>query len=725
MFRHVIRCLGMFLLLMPLLNESRESLAVEGKWTPEQLLAHDRDWLTELGLEMPAEELWDPEKGGLLQAIVQIGGCSAGFVSAQGLAITNHHCIFGILQEHSTPENDLIANGFLASGRETELPATGVRATVPVSFRDVTVEIEKAAEAAGADDLARFQAIDRRIKELVGSCEEKGFRRCQVAVDDDGVRYRLVESLEYPDTRLVYAPPLGVGEYGGEVDNWSWPRHTGDFALIRVYADGENSPSRDRATNRPFQPARVLEMATDGVSPGSFVMVTGYPGRTYRALVAEEMAERYELFFPRRSALYQSWLAIMHEESQKSEAARIALADRTKGLANREKNSRGQVAGISRGRLLDKKRQLEQDVLSWAKDQPEHRGAIEAHRALEELAAEHRAHWDRDFLLDHAPNGPALLRATLELTRYALEREKPDLERQSDYQERNRDRLLAAQKREQKRIYLGAEQRLLTDLLERLVDLPETQRLKSLDRFLSAGEPRDLSQRVADLLASTQVADLDTRLTMFEESAAQLRERQDPFLDLAFDLNAEILAMEEAQDRRQGAFSRLRPVWRRALATYLDRPLDPDANGTLRVSLAHVQGYEPRDAVWMKPQTTLGGVVQKHTGESPFATPASVLEKAPEAGASRWASPALKDIPVGFLATGDTTGGNSGSPVLDGKGRLVGVNFDRVWENVANDFGYNPEIARNVSVDLRYLLWMLEEVAGASALLEELGIKAP
>src|SRR5262245_52621654 len=216
--------------------------AVEGKWTPEQILELDPKWLREQGLEIPPERLWSRDGAGLLDAAVRIDGCSAGFISPQGLLITNHHCAFGILQQHSTPERDLITRGFLARTAAEELPGAGTHAAIPHRTTDVTAEVE-AAVPAGADDLARFRAIERKQKELVAACEKAAHRRCEVAAFDGGLRYVLVENLELPDVRLVYAPPRAVGEYGGEIDNWSWPRHTGDFALLRVYAGPDGEPA--------------------------------------------------------------------------------------------------------------------------------------------------------------------------------------------------------------------------------------------------------------------------------------------------------------------------------------------------------------------------------------------------------------------------------------------------------------------------------------------------
>jgi hypothetical protein len=702
------------------------AFAVEGKWTPEQVLEHDPKWLRELGLELPPQALWTQDGAGLLEAAVKIEGCSAGFISARGLLITNHHCAFSILQQHSTPERDLITHGFLARTPAEELSGAGIHATLPYRMTDVTARIEGAVPA-GADDLARFRAIERDQKEMVAACERAEHHRCQVAAFDGGLRYVLVDSLEFPDVRLVYAPPRAVGEYGGETDNWSWPRHTGDFALLRVYAGPGNAPAPAGAANLPYQPRHFFPVSRRGAEPDGFVMVAGYPLLTFRSFTEAEMRERAELFYPHRAELYHAWLDQMEAAAQRGEAARIALADRMKNLANQEKNARGQVDGLRRGHILERKAAAEREILAWAAQRPEQREAVAAHDELARRIAERRRTWDHDFLLAQMRFGAKPLDLALTLARWSAEKAKPDLEREPDYQERNRQRLGERLEREQKRMDAPAEAALLTDVLARFAALPADSRVPAVESFLGGARGREaIRPKVDALLARTRVTDGAERRRMFDESEEQLRARQDPLLDLAFALDGELRALKDQDDRFQGAVSRLRPRWQRAVIAHAGRPVAPDANGTLRVSFAHVEGYSPRDGVWMRPQTTVAGVVEKNTGEEPFAAPPSLLAAAPTAPASRWADPRLKDVPVDFLADADTTGGNSGSPVLDGRGELVGVNFDRVWENVANDFGYDPEVARNVSVDVRYLLWMLTALDGEAArpLLEEMGVAA-
>ena len=669
--------------------------AAEGKWTPQQVLELDPQWLKTEGLQLPPERLWDPQRGtGLLAAAISTGGCSGGWVSSEGLFVTNHHCLFGVLQEHATPENDIITNGFLARTRDAELRSRTVRITIPRRFTDVTAQVLGAVPK-NATDAARHKAIEAKSNDIVAACEKQPGARCRVAAHDGGVQYVLQEMTELADVRLVYAPPRAVGEFGGEIDNWMWPRHTGDFAIGRAYVDG-----------KPFRPEFFFPLAANGAQPGEFVMVLGYPGTTYRALTAAEMEERHA-WFGARANVYRDWIRILEEATKGSSEGEIAVADLVKTLANRQKNGEGQLAGFRRGQILEKQRAADRTVLEWSRKN-NRAGAVAAFEELAAMAAEQKKTAERDFLLDHirmtqsslAPVGPKALVFAVAIARSALERQQPDAERDPVFMERMLGRVRDRLEREQKSFHAPADKALLADFVRRARALPEGQHIAALDRLGSLDE----------LYAGTKLFDLGERLKMFAETPDQLRARKDPLVDLGFALNAEIDTLVERKNRWDGAISRLRPEWRRAVVAHAGRPVAPDANGTLRVSFAHVKGYMPRDGVFHVPQTTLRGVVEKHTNAEPFDVPDEVLA----------AAPGDLDLVVNFLADADTTGGNSGSPVVNGRGELVGVNFDRVWENVANDFGYNPDVARNVSADVRYLLWMLRDVAKATELLQEL-----
>ena len=676
----------------------------EGKWTPMQVLELNPAELRKQGLELPVSRLWDPQRGtGLLSGAVNIGGCSAGFVSASGLIATNHHCLFGMLQEHSRPERALITHGFLAKTRGEELPSKTARVTVPRRFTDVTREVESAVPA-GADDLARFRAIEDKQKQLVAACEKRPHARCRVAAFDGGVQYVLIETMELSDVRLVYAPPRAIGEFGGETDNWMWPRHTGDFAIARAYVGPDGQPAPYSKTNVPYQPEFYFPIAKQGVKPGDFVMVLGYPGSTLRALTAAEMKGRRDDFFGRREQIYGEWIRLLEETTKNDNAGTIAVAATLKSLLNRYKNAQGQLAGLKRGRIIEKVQAHEDAVARWARQRAQWREAAAAKEALGRLGAGAQATAARDFLFAEIANGAQALRHATQLVRLAAERRKPDAEREPAYMDREIPRLRDRMERDEKSYFEPADRALFESFLKHARALPASQRIKAVDA---------LAADAAALYAGTRVTRLGERMKMFDETPEQLRARKDPLLEFAFALEPELRAWNEAVKKRDGAIARLRPAWRRAVIAHAGQPVAPDANSTLRVSFAHVKGYTPRDGVFYLPQTTLAGMLEKHTGEEPFNVPESVRQAAQRTDAAQ--------MPLCFLADADTTGGNSGSPVVNGRGELVGLNFDRVWENVANDFGYNPEIARNVSVDIRFLVWLLREAEGAADLLQEPG----
>jgi hypothetical protein len=488
---------------------------------------------------------------------------------------------------------------------------------------------------------------------------------------------------------------------------------------VRVYQDG-----------KPFRPAFWFPVSTKGVKPGDAVAVLGYPGVSYRAWLADEMAERRDLFFPRARALSAEWIRVMQDEGARSPEAAIATADDLRGLLNRRKNAEGQLAGMARGRLLEKTKTQEEAVRSWALKRADQKAALDAYEALTALMGEKRTTWERDFLLDAISWGPRALAWPVTLVRRSTEAVKPDAEREPGYQQRDLARLKDRVERDQKRYSAAVDVRVFESWVARVMELPEAQRSKAIEAALGrvrgdgGALNRDaLRTQLVKLIAGSKVFDVGERMKMFDETPEQLHARKDPLLELGFLVDAERRELKERRDRWAGATLRLRPLWRKAVLANAGKPIAPDANSTLRVTFGKVQGYSPRDGLTASAQTTLSGVLEKHQGEGDFDAPAKVREAAVARRYGRWLDPALKDVPVDFLSDCDTTGGNSGSPTIDGSGKLVGVNFDRVWENVANDFGYNAAIARNVNADVRYLLWLLEEVEGAPELIKELGAR--
>jgi hypothetical protein len=433
-------------------------------------------------------------------------------------------------------------------------------------------------------------------------------------------------------------------------------------------------------------------------------MVLGYPGRTYRAMTAGEMANERDFRFKLRDLVYGEWISALEETTKHNQAGEIAVAATLKTLNNGHTNAQGQLAGLARGKTIAKQQEHDEAVAAWAAQQPAFGTALAAKKDLDRLAAERRQLATRDFLLQVIASGPLALRQATTLVRLAAERARPDAERDPAYQARELPALHNNLERQKSSFFLPADEAMLAIWLKHAARLAPAERIAAIDA---------LKPDVKALYAGSKVIDTAERLKMFEENPAQLKARKDPMLELAFALEPELRAWQTATQTYDGAVARLRPEWRRAVIAHAGKPVAPDANSTLRVSFAHVKGYVPRDGVQYTAQTTLAGMVEKHKGAEPFDVPQFILDAAARIDAN--------EIPLDFLSNADTTGGNSGSPVINARGELVGLNFDRVWENVANDFGYNPAVARNVNVDIRFLLWLLKDVQKADWVLRELG----
>lgn len=702
--------------------------ADEGQWPPDQL--HELDWenLARRGLKLDPQEIWNAEDGGLMAAVLRLNGCSASFVSPDGLIATNHHCAYRAIQGASTVADNYLEDGFLARRWAEEPEARGYKALILTGLQDVTAEIE-ARLAVAEDDHARFLAREDAIKSLVAECEARPGVRCRVGSEFGGLRYVLLESLELNDIRLVYAPPDAIGRFGGEVDNWMWPRHTGDFSLLRAYVDPEGGNSTYAPENVPYRPARHLQVSSRGVRPGDLVMVMGYPGSTARYLPASAIAFRQDFYYPERVETYAHWMDLLQKSTEDRPDGALRVAPLLRSLGNRLKNARGMMVGLRRNEVLPQKRTEELDIAEWiAADEAraERYGGL-----LDELGGLYlgrEEEFRRDYLMQELARVSRTFSFARRITINARERELPDAQRKRGYQERDQERLRSSIKTGQDTLDVAADLAVTNDVLERLMALPPAAAAPGLAAALAPGAAESvpaaqkrpaLTARVAAMYDGTGLIALESRMLMMDLSRAELEQSADPFIKLALALESGLDALEKRDETRKGALSRLLPDYalllkERRLAVY------PDANATLRLSVATVKGYAPADAVWMEPQTTLTGLLDKDTGATPFAVPEKVRQKS---GTGRWRQAGLDDLPLCFLSDADTTGGNSGSPVVDGQGRLVGLNFDRVFENIAGDYGYNTARSRNVSVDVRFLLWMLESVDEAWPILREMGIK--
>lgn len=685
----------------------------EGQWLPTQVREMDWDALKKRGMQLTKDEFWHPEKGGVLSATVQINGCTASFCSADGLLVTNHHCGFGAVTELSKPEQNYLQDGFAAADRAAELPAPGMVASVLKRIEDVTATVHEE-QAKAKDDLDRWfltqQVITRLCKE--GEAKEAN-TKCNVASFLEGKQYHLYHRTMIRDVRLVYAPPRAIGEFGGEVDNWEWPRHTGDFMFFRAYVAPNGDVREPHAENVPYCPQHFLKVATAGVREGDLALILGYPGRTQRYKTSRAVATQQGYVYPRRHDVLTRVIAVLEAAGESSPQKALEVADRIKSLANVQKNAAGMMFGLRNNGTVANKQREEELFRAWLAQSQENQSSwatvLDEMLAIDEAEAaaieRDTSAWFVNVVIGDVPLVAHLLEGCMAVA--------------TDPQGKVQPRLLQALAQEGLVADLELLQRpLLQILLGEFAAMSQAQRFP----FLAAPGADDAEPTAAALFAQTKMLDGKARVELFQGGREAVEKSQDALVVFARGLAAELLATSQRQKQRVGQMLDVGRRWIAAQEAFRGRSFYPDANGTLRVSIAEVGGYSPREAISYAPHTTVGGILQKETGKEPFASPAALLTAADKRTASRWFDKRLGDVPVCFLTNGDTTGGNSGSPVINGKGELIGLNFDRVFEAVAGDFGWNKDRSRNVVVDIRYVLWVVDAVFPSAGLLKELGV---
>lgn len=706
--------------------------ADEGEWPPEALATLGEARWKELagrGLAVTAKDLWDGSGGGLLSAVLALDGCTGSFVSEEGLFLTNHHCAFSAIQLASTPERNYLRDGFVARTRAEEAEARGGVSRVRLLSRlvEVTDRVRgpKSAFAKATSDTVRFEAVERAKKEIVAECEKAPDRRCAVAAFEDGRTFRLMEQVELRDVRLVYAPPRGVGDFGGEEDNFRWPRHTGDFAVLRVYVAPDGRPAPFAKENVPYRPKTWLKVSPEGIAEGDVVMIAGYPARTQRYLTPSAVEDMEAWYYPLRARTFADLISILDAEGRKDPATALRVASAIKSYGNGEANARGQVEGLARNAVAVRARAEAKELgafLSGGKGLPAEWSAAPA--ALEKVLEADRSGRDRRFFLEEIERLSGVFGSALAAVRRADERNKPDVERDAGFQERDLDRARQRERDLTRSLAPAAARKALAYLVAKAQAASGDLPVQAFDAAFGPAAGADaVEAKLAEMDAATTLGDETARLANVDATFAVHAASRDPYVRLAVALHPELRAIRARRKATGGALLVWRPRYLsalEALRTSKGRTIYPDANSTLRVSFATVKGYSPREAVTYAPRTSLRGLLEKDRGVEPFAAPPKVLERARAADFGGYSDPGLGSVPVCLLTDGDTTGGNSGSPTMNGKGEVVGLNFDRVWENVAGDFGWREERSRNVNVDMRYALWLMDRVDGASALVKEL-----
>jgi hypothetical protein len=703
----------------------------EGMWMPEQIPAL-AERLKALGFQGDAKAFADLT-GFPMGAIVSLGGCSASFVSPDGLIVTNNHCVQGALQFNSRPDRNLMADGYLASTRADELWAgPGSRVYVTVAVRDVTHQIMDKIDPA-TSDLERYEIVERRVKAQTAACEKDGLR-CTVAPFFEGLKWYEISQLEIQDVRLVYAPAAGIGNFGGETDNWQWPRHTGDFSFYRAYVAKDGRPAPFSKDNVPYKPKHYLKVSPKGAAPGELVFVAGYPARTFRLNAFDEVKETVAWSLPRAIKRSTDRIAILEKLAQADKETAIRVSTMKPGLNNVLTKNRGVLHGMVSGGLLGQKEALEKDLVGRIDADSERRNKYgDVLPALRALGAERTKTRERDALLMELAGGTgSALSAAQMLYRFSIEKPKPDDERDAPFQKRNWTRIREGLERMQRNLEPKAERALMRYTLTDIAQLPEDQRIEAIDKAIglkpgmSAAEAAPLIDGFLDkLINGTNLYKKDFRLGLLDQPTADLLATNDSMLVLASELYPLQEAIRKNAKERSGAYYRLGPRYAEALLAKSGGLIAPDANSTLRVTYGVVKGVEPRDGIFYLPQTALQGIVEKATGKGEFNAPRAELEaiRALRAGKSTpYLDPKLHDVPVDFLSTVDTTNGNSGSATLNSQGELVGLLFDGTFDTVASDYLFDKEKTRSIHVDTRNMLWVMSEVDKARNLLQEMGL---
>lgn len=704
-----------------------------GMWMPQQIAGIHAETLKKMGLEIDPQVFTNPLEFPL-NAIVHLGGCSASFISPDGLVITNYHCVNGYLQYNSTPENNLLHVGFMANSREEEITAgPTARVYVTTAITNVTDRmLDGVAEM--DDDLKRFETLELRKKEITKEFEDANPNsRCDVVSYYGGGEFYVITRMEIKDVRLVYAPHRGIGEFGGDIDNWMWPRHTGDFSLLRAYVAPDGTPAEYSKDNVPFKPNAYLKIAQEGFKPGDLAFVVGYPGSTERLTTAMETQFDVDWNMPYLIELYQKFIDVLHETAGEDETLNIKAARYFASLENVKKNFIGVLDGAKKKNIVADKFEKEEELQKWIRSNPERRAQYgmvidEINALLDEFYSTR----EQDLYTRLMGSGffSPIIGSAVKIVRMAEERPKPDIERDPDYQERNWQRLEQAEKQMQQTYSRELSKAMLQLILRESAALPVEKRPAILSALFDDGEITEaiITEKVKALFNGSSLEDVEKRVQLLQNTTTEeLQQYNDSLIQLALKLSPMLEAIKEKGERLEGAIVLLRPRYFEALNDYLEGNLAPDANSTIRVTFGTVRGFKPTpDAEEYYPITKVWEMAEKwgkYKGEQPFDAPDNIIDAVQAQRFEGYIPNDVGQVPVNVLTDLDITGGNSGSATLNSKAEFAGIAFDGNIEGVASDLVFLPDLTRAIHVDVRYILWILDAVENAEHLLKEMGVE--
>lgn len=702
------------------------AIANEGMWLPMLLKSLNESEMQAMGLKLSAEDIYSVNESSLKDAIVHFGGfCTSEIISPQGLMLTNHHCGYGTIQEHSTLENNLLKNGFWASDLSKELPSPGLTATLIVRMEDVTGAILEGTDATQSPS-ERQSVIDLNINKAISSANIEDHHGVYVRPFYYGNQYFLFVTETFRDVRLVGAPPESIGKFGADTDNWIWPRHTGDFSLFRIYAGPDNLPADYSPDNKPYKPRHFLPISLDGVEEGDFNMVFGFPGYTQQYLPSYSVELVRDVLDPLKIAIRDRSLAQMDKFMRADEEVRLNYAPRFASLANSWKKWIGEVEGLKSSNAVAKRREYEKEFTSrisgneqW---QSEYGNLLPTFKSMSVEFQPYAA--ARDYYREVFAINIEIFRTASRLMRLAgtLENEG---ETAFAFQ---RDRLRSSLEQHFKETNQEIDRETAKALLQYKSEFLEEEFISPSLELFHGSDPAVLEELINTIYANSLASNAEKCLAALDGEPADFLEavKSDP----AVLLLAEVQAFSDG--KISPTYNRISEDMQTHMQTYMraqmevmtERQFWPDANSTLRITYGKVNGYAPRDAVIYDHITYLEGVMEKYVpGDYEFDVHPRLIELYESKDYGEYGIDGK--MPICFIGSNHTTGGNSGSPSIDAEGNLIGLNFDRVWEGTMSDLNYDPSICRNIMVDARYVLFIVDKFAGAGHLIEEMKLVHP
>jgi hypothetical protein len=681
--------------------------------------------LQKAGLKIPQKEIYNPDSTSLIDALVNVGGCTGSFVSESGLIITNHHCAFSAVQLASTAENDYLTHGFVANKPEQEIEAKGLTCRITDSYENVSEEILTA--VSGVDDVSQRQKIIQEKIRIIEARTEAADKSIDAEVSEMfiGKSYVLFKYKIIKDVRLVYVPKQNIGEFGGETDNWVWPRHTGDFSFMRAYVAPDGSAASYAKENVPYKPKKHLKINAGGVKDGDFTFMLGYPGRTFRHRPAQFIAYQQNYQLPYTADLYEFQNKTMEEVGKsKGRTTELKLATRIKRNANVLKNYRGKLKGLNNIELLKQKQEEDNQLVSYINQNANLKQLYgNLMYEIDDIYKQINNSAYQELWYAQVYGSSNLLRVAAQINGFKDALLKQPLDKRETFYSTNLPRLEKAISSLYDSYDIDVDKKLLNNMLERASKLPLNQKIAVIDKNTRGFNSSEQAQKfISNLFAYSRLSNENFTKTLIKDMK-QLVVYNDPFLSFEQELSKEVALKKLTQDKREAKLSKLMADYVTVKEQYLQKNFIPDANSTLRLTFGHIKGFSPVDGSYMLPFTSVKGIIEKgRSGNVDYQYPEQIktLWEQKDFGPFKMAE--LNDVPVCFLYDMDTTGGNSGSPVLNAYGELIGVNFDRAYEATINDYAWNENYSRSIGVDIRYVLWVASKIDKASGVLKELGV---